>query len=195
MEETQIIKYVAALIGAMGVLIVALAGAARLFTSLIKKATEGERTLQNERMTDLKTSNDRLLTRVADLEESHKKDQQRITVTENENAGMHKQVDTLCTQIESLQLRVEASEKLAQDKQKVIDQQAQQIEHQEKQNTDLFEANKTLTIERNTYRSSLALVGSRLAELDAKESAEKKLKNEEAAGEVPAPETQETKPS
>ena len=76
---------------------------------------------------------------------------------------------------------------------KIVQQELEAVKQErarlEKQNGDLFEANKALKIENNTYRQAIALLGIKLA--DDRETTEPKPILEPQAGEIPAPETQE----
>jgi chromosome segregation ATPase len=185
MDELDILKTILVLLMAVAGLIGAFTVLIKILASIAKKATEGERRLQNERITDLKNDRDNLEKRVAGLEKAHQADQARIKEAEDERTSQRKQLNTLCVQIEELQKRLDAAEKRAENKQAENEQLTAHIKTIEKQNADLFDANKTLTIERNTYKSALILVGTKLAEAEhvPSETAEHESNEPEAAPE------------
>jgi len=184
--EREIAEVVVALLLSVAGFIGALTLLLRVGGVLIRRATEGERNALQGQIAELKTGRDDLLTRVADLETKEQRAQKRIGSLETEVEEKGRQVNTLCDQIEKLQIRLDDAEANAKTK-------GVENERLQKQNSELFESNKLLTLERNAYKSALALVGGHLAELEAKESTEAKAVDIEPAGVSSAPTTDEPK--
>jgi chromosome segregation ATPase len=80
--------------------------------------------------------------------------------------GLEEQVVTLCKQLKELQERVDAAEQRENEKQNEIERLTKDKKDLEKQNGDLFEANKVLQGERKVYREALTLLGLKIAEFD-----------------------------